>query len=240
LRTVAGNLLSGELVGLLEGSLVDGASNHGVLDGTVLHGNGSNLNTGAHAVLLGHLKTENTGVVDLSLGHERLLGDNAGRLLSHGCASGLLIPAASLLLNGNLLAFLNDTTFLSIEIIKSGDMGNSILNDSATVGNIGSVGGRDPGGYWGVHSSTVLCAGVFSLGLAGVEIVIEASAGPGVVLVICWVGSEFRLLLIGTAAASELTVDDETPRKVLAIKVTYTRGKERVRVAVLSGGWYAT
>jgi len=110
----------------------------------------------------------------------------------------------------------------------------------ATVGNIGSVGGPDRGEYWGVRSSTVLCAGVFSLGLAGVEIVIEASAGPGVVLVICWVGSEFRLLLIGTAAASELTVDDETPRKVLAIKVTYTRGKERVRVAVLSGGWYAT
>ena len=57
-------------------------------------------------------------MVDLILWHERLLGDNTGRLLGLERASSLFVPAGSLLEDSRILAFSNNTALLAICIIE--------------------------------------------------------------------------------------------------------------------------
>jgi len=56
-------------------------------------------------------------------------------------------------------------------------------------------------------------------GLAGVEILVEASAGPAVLCGHVLRGLEFHLVLISAAAASEFAIDSQAPRNVLRGKV---------------------
>jgi len=110
---------------LLEGSLIEGTSEHRVLDGSVLLADTSDLHSCAHLVLLGHFHAENASTGNLSIGHHRFLGHGPG------CVSGLLStcaligPVSGVLGDRTLLASSNDTAFLSIVVIDSENIGKT-------------------------------------------------------------------------------------------------------------------
>jgi len=66
-------------------------------------------------------------MVDLILWHERLLGDNTGRLLGLERACSLFIPASSLLEDSLTLAFSNNTALLAILIIEHLELGFAVF-----------------------------------------------------------------------------------------------------------------
>jgi len=115
-----GDLAGRELVGLLEGGLVEGPREHGVLDGAVLHREGGNLHASAHLVLPGHLQAQATRTAQLLIGQGGFLGKDFGGFLGLESPTVLLSPASALLCNRFVEALPDDTAFLAVVIIDSG------------------------------------------------------------------------------------------------------------------------
>jgi len=87
-----------------------------------------------------------------------------------------------------------------------------------------------------ITSTNIQFAGKCPVGHAGVEVLVEAPAGPGVVSIHGGVRLELHLVFVGTAAASELPVHSEAPGDALRGQVMGAGKGRRVRIAVL-GGW---
>jgi hypothetical protein len=118
LSAEAGDVSGGLGIGLLEGCLVDVASEHGVLDGTVLGGEASNLGACAGAVLSGVLIAESACTVDLGVGEERFLGVDASLVLDLLGTGLLVLPHSALLGDTGIEALENDTAFLTVLLVN--------------------------------------------------------------------------------------------------------------------------
>ena len=70
-----------------------------------------------------------------------------------------------------------------------------------------------------ITSTNIQFAGKCPVGHAGVEVLVEAPAGPGVILIHVLVRLELHFILVGAAAASELTIHGQTPRQLLGVHV---------------------
>ena len=204
LRAEGGNVSGGLGIGLLEGGLINVAGEHSVLDSTVLGGETGDLGACAGAVLSGVLIAESAGTMDLGVGQEALLGKDTGLVLDLEGAGLLLLPPGALLVNSGVEAFNDNTALLAVFAVES--VGVDICSSIGRILNV------------------------------KVGVGVEAAAAPvaGVVELACVLGETdgcpFLLLLVGASAASELTVNNETPGRAAVSGST----------AVLGGGGNAT
>lgn len=121
LGAVLGDLAGSEFIGFFEGGFVEGAGEHGVFDGAVLHRKPSNLHPRSLPILLRHLIPQRACPPHLTLRHHRLLRINTGRLLSLQSTGCLLTPPRPLLENSSIPALLNNTAFLAVIVNEFGN-----------------------------------------------------------------------------------------------------------------------